>query len=81
MFLKHLVFDKPSVFCDYICHRNGLNKLSIKFNLGGIYYGNEVSKEDAIIAGKEALGDKLAGTVVKEIYVPGKIINIVVKPN
>ena len=41
----------------------------------------EVSKEDAIIAGKEALGDKLAGTVVKEIYVTGKIINIVVKPN
>ena len=41
----------------------------------------EVPKEDAIIAGKEALGDKLAGTVVKEIYVPGKIINIVVKPN
>ena len=41
----------------------------------------EVSKEDAIIAVKEALGDKLAGTVVKEIYVPGKIINIVVKPN
>ena len=41
----------------------------------------EVSKEDAIIAGKDALGDKLAGTVVKEIYVPGKIINIVVKPN
>lgn len=41
----------------------------------------EVSKEDAIIAGKEALGDKLTGTVVKEIYVPGKIINIVVKPN
>ncbi|MBU5428496.1 leucine--tRNA ligase [Kineothrix sp. MSJ-39] len=41
----------------------------------------EVSKEDAIVAGKEALGDKLAGTVVKEIYVPGKIINIVVKPN
>ena len=39
----------------------------------------EVSKEDAIIAGKEALGDKLAGTVVKEIYVPGKIINIVQK--
>ena len=41
----------------------------------------EVAKEDAIAAGKEALGDKLAGTIVKEIYVPGKIINIVVKPN
>ena len=41
----------------------------------------EVAKEDAIAAGKEALGDKLAGTIIKEIYVPGKIINIVVKPN
>ena len=47
----------------------------------GVKVPAEVSKEDAIIAGKEALGDKLAGTVVKEIYVPGKIINIVVKPN
>ena len=41
----------------------------------------EVAKEDAIAAGKEALGNKLAGTIVKEIYVPGKIINIVVKQN
>ena len=40
----------------------------------------DVSKEDAIAAGKEAVADKLAGTIVKEIYVPGKIINIVVKP-
>lgn len=39
----------------------------------------DVSKEDAIEAGKQALGDKLIGTVVKEIYVPGCIINIVVK--
>ena len=38
-----------------------------------------VSKEEAIAAGKEALGSKLNGTVVKEIYVPGKIINLVVK--
>ena len=28
---------------------------------------------------KETLGDKISGTIVKEIYVPGKIINIVVK--
>ena len=39
-----------------------------------------ISKEDAIAAGKEAVKDKLNGTVVKEIYVPGRIINIVVKP-
>ena len=36
-------------------------------------------KDSAIAAGKDALGDKLTGTIVKEIYVPGKIVNIVVK--
>ena len=31
-------------------------------------------------SGKEAIADKLAGKeIVKEIYVPGRIINIVVK--
>ena len=39
----------------------------------------DVSKEDAIAAGKEALGSKLTGNVIKEIYVPGRIINIVAK--
>ncbi|MCP1101465.1 leucyl-tRNA synthetase [Aequitasia blattaphilus] len=38
-----------------------------------------ISKEDAIAAGKEAVKDKITGTVVKEIYVPKKIINIVQK--
>ena len=39
----------------------------------------DVSKEDAIAAGKAAVADKITGTIVKEIYVPGKIINIVCK--
>ena len=39
----------------------------------------DISKEDAIAAGKEAVADKLTGTIVKEIYVPGRIINIVQK--
>ena len=39
----------------------------------------DVSKEDAIKAGKDAVADKLTGTIVKEIYVPGRIINIVQK--
>ena len=38
------------------------------------------AKEAVIAAAKEALGDKLNGTVVKEIYVPGRIVNIVAKP-
>ena len=37
------------------------------------------SKEDAIAAGREAVKEKMTGNVVKEIYVPGKIINIVCK--
>ena len=39
----------------------------------------DISKEDAIAKGKEAVADKLTGTIVKEIYVPKKIINIVQK--
>ena len=39
----------------------------------------EMDKDAAIAAGKEALGDKLTGNIVKEIYVPGRIVNIVVK--
>ena len=39
----------------------------------------DISKDDAIAAGKEAIADKLTGNIVKEIYVPKKIINIVMK--
>ena len=39
----------------------------------------DISKEDAIAAGKDALGNKLSGNIIKEIYVPGRIINIVMK--
>ena len=37
------------------------------------------AKESVIAKAKEALGDKLTGNIVKEIYVPLKIVNIVVK--
>ncbi len=39
----------------------------------------DVSKEDAIEAGKALIPDKITGTIVKEIYVPGRIVNIVCK--
>ena len=39
----------------------------------------DISKDDAIAAGREAIADKLTGNVIKEIYVPKKIINIVMK--
>ena len=51
---------------------NGKTKAVVKLPL-------DVDKETAIAAGKEAIADKLTGTIVKEIYVPKKIINIVQK--
>lgn len=44
-----------------------------------ITIGADDAKDAVIAKAKEALGDKLNGTVVKEIYVPGRIVNIVQK--
>ena len=38
-----------------------------------------ISKEDAIAAGRKAIEDKITGNIVKEIYVPGRILNFVQK--
>ncbi|MCD8019467.1 MAG: leucine--tRNA ligase [Clostridiales bacterium] len=40
---------------------------------------SDAAKDDVLAMAKEALGKKLTGTVRKEIYVPGKIVNIVAK--
>ena len=37
------------------------------------------AKDDVIAKAKEALGDRLNGNIIKEIYVPGRIVNIVQK--
>jgi leucyl-tRNA synthetase len=39
----------------------------------------DISKDDAIAEGKKALGSKLPENIIKEIYVPGRIVNIVAK--
>jgi len=39
----------------------------------------DLSKEEILAKAKECLGDKLDGTLVKEVYIPGKIVNFVVK--
>ncbi len=51
---------------------NGKTKITVSID-------KDAAKDDVIAKAKEELGDKLAGTVVKEIYVPGRIVNIVVK--
>ena len=39
----------------------------------------DLSKEEILAKAKECLGDKMDGTLVKEVYIPGKIVNFVVK--
>ncbi|MDY2938881.1 MAG: leucine--tRNA ligase [Fusicatenibacter sp.] len=46
---------------------------------GTITISKDADKETAIAAAKEAIADKLTGKIVKEIYVPGRIVNIVQK--
>ena len=39
----------------------------------------DVRKDDALAAARQEISDKLTGNVVKEIFVPGRIINFVMK--
>lgn len=41
--------------------------------------GKEDPKNEVIAKAKEVIADKLTGNVIKEIYVPGRIVNIVMK--
>ncbi len=46
---------------------------------GTIMIPAEATKEEVLEAAKKALDDKIKGDIIKEIYVPGKIVNIVAK--
>ena len=51
---------------------NGKTKVTIAI-------AKDEEKDTVIAKAKEALGDRLNGNIVKEIYVPGRIVNIVQK--
>jgi len=63
------------------------DKLTIVLQINGKLRSNIIvpagmDKETIIAQAKEALAEKLNGmSIVKEIYVPGKLVNIVIKPN
>ena len=46
---------------------------------GTLSIGRDDAKDDVIARAKEVIADKLTGNIVKEIYVPGRIVNIVMK--
>lgn len=51
---------------------NGKTKATINI-------AKDADKDSVIAAAKEALGSRLSGNIIKEIYVPGRIVNIVAK--
>ena len=70
------VYDEAKTVEDVI-------ELAIQVNgkmRGTVKVPREAEKEAVLAAAKEALGDKLSGTLLKEVYVPGRIVNFVVKP-
>ena len=85
---EHLGHDK-SVFTDnpwpvYDAEKMKEDTIEIALQINGKLKGTvsvaaDAAKDVVIAAAKEALGSRLSGTIVKEIYVPGKIVNIVVK--
>ncbi len=46
---------------------------------GTLAIGRNDAKPDVIAKAKESVAEKLTGTIVKEIYVPGRLVNIVQK--
>ncbi len=86
--LNELYGNSESVFAGGwpVCDHEALKEASVKIpcqvngktrTVISIAAGSD--KETALTAAKAALGAKLSGTIVKEIYVPNKIINFVVK--
>jgi len=60
------------------------NEIEIAVQINGktkavVMIETDEAKDLIIAKAKEAIFDKLTGTIIKEIYVPGKIVNIVMK--
>ncbi|MGI6020165.1 MAG: leucine--tRNA ligase, partial [Lachnospiraceae bacterium] len=81
---KESVFDAGWPQSDEEAMKDDTKEIAVQINgktKGVVNIAVDADKEEALAIGKEAIKDKLNGTIVKEIYVPGRIINIVIKPN
>lgn len=60
------------------------NEINVAVQINGkvratIKVAKDIDKDSAIAIAKEAVASRLTGNIVKEIYVPGRIVNIVMK--
>ena len=46
---------------------------------GHLAIEKDEAKDEVLAKTKEVIADKITGNIVKEIYVPGRIVNIVMK--
>ncbi len=79
---KNSVFDNAWPIYDEDKMKDSEIEVAVQVNgktKGIIKVEAEAAKELVISMAKEALADKISGSIIKEIYVPGKIVNIVVK--
>lgn len=86
--LYHALGNEESVFAggwpsyDEALMEDDTIEIAVQVNgkvRGKITISKDADKDSAINAAKAELGDKLSGNIIKEIYVPGKIVNIVAK--
>jgi len=80
---KSSVFNQPWPVCDKDKMKENVVEIGLQINgkfRDNIQISADASKEEALAAAKEKLKTRLDGvTIVKEIYVPQRIVNIVVK--
>ena len=67
------------VTADQLKKYDELKKMLKDFGSVAVAFSSGVDSTFLLYAAKEALGDKLSGNVIKEIYVPGRLVNIVAK--
>ena len=84
----HLAMGEGSVFAagwpEYDDKAMEADEIKLPLQVNGkvkavIEVPKDLSKEEILAKAKECLGDKLGGSLVKEVYIPGKIVNFVVK--
>ena len=76
------IFDQSWPEYDQAAMKDDEIEIAVQINgktKGIVTVSADVAKEDVLTMAKEAISDKLTGSIVKEIYVPGRIVNIVMK--
>ena len=76
------VFHHPWPTCDESAMKDDEKEIAVQINgktRVTVMISVDDDKDTVISKAKEALGDRLTGNIIKEIYVPGKIVNIVAK--